>query len=42
MNEGKEMASFDWRKLSRPIALVLIAGIAIVVLAHLWHYYNAG
>ena len=35
------MASFDWRKLSRPITLVLIAGIAIAVLVHLWHYYNA-
>jgi hypothetical protein len=41
MNEVKEMASFDWRKLSRPITLVLIAGIAIAVLVHLWHYYNA-
>ena len=35
------MASFDWRKLSRPITLVLITGIAIAVLVHLWHYYNA-
>lgn len=35
------MSSFDWRKLSRPITLVLIAGTAIAVLVHLWHYYNA-
>ena len=35
MNEVKEMTSFDWRKLSRPITLVLIAGIAIAARASL-------
>ena len=41
MNEVKKWHPFDWRKPSRPHTLVLITGIAIAVLVHLWHYYNA-
>lgn len=35
------MASFDWRKVSRPLTLVVIVVVAILVIVHLWHYYNA-
>src|SRR5690606_22808125 len=35
------MTAVDLKKYVRPILLVLVAVIAIIVIRHLWNYYNA-
>lgn len=35
------MVSLDLRKVSRPVSLMIVVIIAIMVMVHLWNYYNA-